>query len=316
MVRRLLPRRATGAPLVVSRRVPRPLTGPPVSLTRHRPGPWEAVRLAWRDRRVVPWLSMRVVAKGFAGTRLGRSWLLLRPALELGGMTLLFGAVFNAPSEGLPYFMFLLTGMVSYRLFQVSALFGARSIQYYRRHVGTLSFATLLVPISASAIAVVDLAIYGGILAGTIGWFAVFDQNYLQFGPELLLAPASLVLILLFAWGLSFWLSIIVAYVLDVRVLLRYVFSLWMLVTPVLYPLSFVPDGLRDIALANPLTPFVLMFKWSLFGIGSVPLTSLYVALGVTAALLASGVWFHSRHFWGALASMSRVDDDEEEFLV
>src|SRR5688572_19972720 len=139
MARRLLPRKAAAAPLVVSRRIPRPLTGPPVSLERHRPGPFEAIRLAWRDRRVFPWLSLRVVAKGFAGTRLGRTWLLLRPALELSGMVVLFGAVFNAPSDGLPYIVFLLSGLLCWRFFQVATLFGSRSIQYYRRHVAALN---------------------------------------------------------------------------------------------------------------------------------------------------------------------------------
>jgi lipopolysaccharide transport system permease protein len=314
MVRRLLPRRAAAAPLVVTRRIPRPLLGPPVALVRHRPGPFEAVRLAWRDRHVLRWLSIRVVVKGFAGTRLGRSWLVLRPALELGGMTLLFGAVFNAPSEGLPYFMFMLSGMLCWRLFQVGALFGSRSLQYYRRHAAALSFATLLVPIGASAIAVMDLAIYSAILAGTIGWFAVFDQSYLDVGPQLLLAPVALLLILLFTWSVSFWLSIIVAYVLDIRVLLRFGLQLGMLITPVLYPLGFVPAGLQEITLANPLTPLVLLFRWSLFGVGEVPLTSLYVSLGVITILLASGIWFHTRHFWGALAAMSRVRDDEDEY--
>jgi lipopolysaccharide transport system permease protein len=314
MVRRVLPRRAVTAPRVVTRRVPRPLTGPPVALERYRPSILRAVADAWRDRYVLPWLSLRVVAKGFAGTRLGRLWIILRPALELAGMAVLFGAVFNAPSDGLPYVMFLLAGQTAWRFFQISVLFGARSIQYYRRHASTVYFSPLLVPIGASAIAVMDLAIYGTILAGTVVFYALTDQNYLVLEPQLLLAPVSLLLILLLAWSIAFWLSIIVAYVLDVRVFLRYALQFWMLITPVLYPLSFVPEKLHGLALANPVTPYVELFKWSLFGTSEVPMTSLYAALGTTAVLLVSGVWFHTRNFNGAMNAMLRVGDDEDQY--
>jgi lipopolysaccharide transport system permease protein len=130
----------------------------------------------------------------------------------------------------------------------------------------------------------------------------------------MLLAPVSLVLILLLGWSLAFWLSIIVAYVLDVRVFLRYVIQFWMLITPVLYPLDFVPDKLQTIALINPVTPYVELFKWSLFGRSEVPMTSLYGALATTAVLLVSGVWFHTRAFNGAMNAMLRVGNDEDEY--
>ncbi|HWT25926.1 MAG TPA: ABC transporter permease [Solirubrobacteraceae bacterium] len=273
------------------------------------------MRDAWRDRHILPWLSLRVVAKGFAGTRLGRGWLLLRPALELGGMTLLFGTVLGAPSQGLPYFLFLITGMTVWGFFQLAILFGARSIQYYRRHANALQFGTLLVPIGATTIALVHLVIYGGILAGTIGFFAVTDRSYVSLAPQLLLAPVAAALMLLLAWGVSFWLSIVVAHVLDVRVLLRYVLQLWMLVTPVLYPVSTLSGVIRDVALLNPVTPLVELFRWSLFDIGSVPLEELYRSLGVLAVLLASGIWFHARQFPRALAAMSNtLGDDEDDY--
>jgi lipopolysaccharide transport system permease protein len=272
------------------------------------------VRDAWRDRYVLPWLSIRVVAKGFAGTRLGRWWLVLRPALELGGMALLFGAVFNAPSDGLPYFLFLLSGMVGWRFFQMSMLFGSKSLQYFRRHARGLSFAPLLVPIGASAVGVVDLAIHGTILAGTLAYFAVTDQSYLNLAPELALAPVALALMLVLAWGVSFWLSIVIGHVLDVRVLLRYIIQLWLLVTPVVYPLSFVPDGLHDAALVNPMTPLVMLFRWSLVGSGDVPVGSLIGCLVFIAVLVGGGIWFFSKQFWDALAAMSRTGDDEDDY--
>jgi lipopolysaccharide transport system permease protein len=103
--------------------------------------------------------------------------------------------------------------------------------------------------------------------------------------------------------------------VLDVRVLMRYVLQFWMLITPVLYPLDFVPDRLHTLALANPVTPYVELFKWSLFGTSEVPMTSLYAALGLTVVLFTGGVWLYGRKFWGALAAMRRIGDDEDDFF-
>src|SRR5918997_3561692 len=112
----LRPREAP--PVVVSRRVPRAADGPPVEIVDHRRTLPEALRQSWRDRKSLGWLATRIAAKGFAGMRLGRAWIGLRPALDLGGKTLLFGAVFSAPSNGVPYFLFLVAGMVCWRLFQ------------------------------------------------------------------------------------------------------------------------------------------------------------------------------------------------------
>ena len=294
-------------PVVVSRRVPRTVDGPPVEIVDHRRTLPEALRQAWADKRALGWLSMRIAAKGFAGMRLGRSWIALRPALDLGGKTLLFGAVFSAPSKGAPYFLFLVAGMVCWRLFQMGFIFGSRCTQYLRRHMKGLYISPLLAPLAATGFGLLDFAVYGVILAGTIGFYAITDGHlYLQTGPELLLAPVAVGMVLLTTWALAYWLAVIVAYVQDIRVALRYVVSLGILVTPVIYPVSFVPEGLRGIALANPLTPPIELFKYATIGAGDVLMTPLLVSFGSSLVLLVGGVWFLNRHFEGAMASMTR----------
>jgi len=86
-----------------------------VTVTPERPSIWRDVRGAWRGRTLLPRLGARFLAKFVYGTKLGRSWLVIRPLMESLGMTLLFGTVLGvAAPGGIPYYLFLMGGLLLY----------------------------------------------------------------------------------------------------------------------------------------------------------------------------------------------------------
>jgi len=225
---------------------------------------------AWRHRALLPLLGSRIVMKTYAKTILGRWWLLILPLMDTLGKTLIFGGLLKISTpHAIPYLLFLLVGMQGWRLFQRTLYLGTRSFDRYAKLTRSFQFPILLVPLASTAAGLVEFAVYLLIIAGTLTYYWAADGVfYLQLQPELLLGLAGFALCILFAWGLSFWTAVLNSRARDTRLALRYVFQLWLYITPVIYPLSTVPGSLRTLAQINPMAPIIEMTKYGLIGAG------------------------------------------------
>jgi lipopolysaccharide transport system permease protein len=153
-----------------------------------------------------------------------------------------------------------------------------------------------LLPFGNIAPALLDLAIKTAVLVLALAYYAAVDGRvYVRGGTPLLWAGAALLLVLAFSAALSFFTSVWGETTRDMRFTLGQLFSVWYLLTPVLYPLSEVPEAYRGWMLLNPLAILVETFKWGLFGTGEFH----PVAFGVTAAgifvLMLGGLAFFVR---------------------
>ena len=306
-----------------------PLAPPPapvalaVGVVFERPPPSIRRELteAWRDRALVPRLAARVVIKTYVKTILGRTWLILRPLMDTLGLALLFGAVIGiAVPGGIPYLLFLIFGLLGWRLFERSLFWSTRSFDRYARLVRKLNPPLLLMPIAGTGPAVVEAMVYVAILVLMLGFYGVSDgTSYLAVGPELLLGIAGLLLCLLLALGLGLTLSVLNARARDVRLALRYVLTVWFYVTPVIYPLSKLPETFQVLAQINPVTPMIEMIKEGFLDVGRVDPLGVAWAVAATALSIAFGLWFFSRKavdFATPLHGEMLGDDEEEEDLL
>lgn len=287
----------------------------PVELVDERLSPLEMLRATLRHRALIARLGIRVIIKGFSGAKLGRLWLVLRPAIGIFGMALLFGAVLNVPSNGVPYILFLLAGMLPWLTFERFLFWATRSFDTYRRVAAALDFPLLVVPTASGMAAGVEFCVFSGfVVVATVVFLITDGRLYLEFGPELLLVPAGLLLALALAWGMGLWLSVLNAKARDVRIVLRYVLRIWMYITPVIYPLSALPSTFAFLATINPVAAPVEIVKTGLIGAGDVRLDAVALSVGCAVTACLSGLWFFSRMAPGLLDSQPAglVDDEEE----
>jgi lipopolysaccharide transport system permease protein len=261
-----------------------------------QPGLWSRLRELWDFRLILWFLASRTVVAMYEGTFLGKLWLFLRPLAPLIISAFVFGRLLNVPSGGVPYFLFFLTGLTTWHLFERSLLWVTRSLDMNKGLVKKVYFPRLIVPMSSVAPAVLELSIYTALLAGALLYYLVKDGRwYLVFGPQLLLAPVLIVLTVLLSIGLGFFTSVWQVRARDVRMTLRYVLRFWSYLTPVLYPLSLVPPEYRWLIYVNPMAPIVEAYKWSVLGIGELHLPALASGIGVIAVSLVVGAWYFSR---------------------
>jgi lipopolysaccharide transport system permease protein len=261
-----------------------------------RQGAIERVRELRQYRGLLGYFGARSMEKITARTVLGRWWLVLRPVLDILTGALIFGGVLAIQSPQVPYVLFFLAGATCWRLMETGLLWATRSLEIHRRLLSKVYFPRLLLPFAALAPALIEFACYLAALGGAIVYFSLADGTlYLNTGPELLAAVGALAMSLTLALGIGLWTAVLGANARDVRYSLMYFTAFWYLLTPVVYPLSLVPERFRGIAEINPMTPIVELFKWGLVGAGEVRPVGLVIAGALIAAAWAGGLWFFGR---------------------
>jgi ABC-type polysaccharide/polyol phosphate export permease len=300
---------------------PEPTANPnAVEIADYVPSLRESLVEAWRAKRLFWVIAKTVLVAYFSKYRLGPTWLLLQTFMGVVGYSLIFGGgVFNVRApNGMPYFLFMMVGMMGWQLFQSTLTVSARSFLRLRSLVKQVHIPLILVPIAGSAQALIRFSLYLiAYLIAIIYYWATKGRIYAQLQPKYLaLSIGGLFLCVAFAWGISLWTAPLTAHTRDVRMVLRYATPFWMFITPVLYPIDHLHGKTRLVAELNPISSPVEMAKVGLIGAGSVRVYAAIWSVGLITAVFASGVWFMNRFGQKIVGLQSDFDDEEEEALL
>lgn len=254
------------------------------------------VREVWQYRRLALFFGRKALQKLYARTKLGWLWLFIRPLFPLLTKTIIFGGMLGVGSEGVPYFLFLVTASTVWELFSSALMWGTRSLELNRGLLRQIYVPRLIMPLAMMTPAFLTFLIYLGVLIVALAWYGVAEGRlYLNAGPDLLWAAVAAVLAVLLAFAIALWTSVPAMAARDIRFTLGYVLGFWVFLTPVMYPLSTVPPEWRPWMLLNPMAPIVEAFKFGVLGIGSPERWPLGVSAGVIALILVSGLLFFVR---------------------
>ena len=247
----------------------------------------------WRYRRVLWFLGSRTVKDRYEGLRLGIFWLFARPLIPILITSLVFGGLLQVPSDGIPFVLFYMTGVVPWSLFDRSILFGTKSLEQHRGLIKKLYFPRLIAPLASTSPAIVDFVIYMTLLVGATLFYLWHDGKlYVRVGPQLFVALLMAVFAVFCAFSVVLWTSVFQARYRDTRYTLRYVMQFWMYITPVFYPISVVPPEHRWMVYVNPIAPLVATFRWAVLGVGELPVWPLMSSIAVACVAMAVGLWF------------------------
>lgn len=270
-----------------------------------QPGVRERIAEAWRYRRLVSYFGRAYIEKSYKKTWLGWIWIPLRPILNVGTRVVVFGGLLGAPSGGKPYLLFFLVGTSAWQLFSQTALWSTRSLEMSRRVLKRVYVPRLTALVASLAPSGLNFLLYAAMTALAVAYYVVADDAFhLELGAETAVTLVGLLLAVAVALAMGLWLSIFAAQARDVRFALGYVLSVWFFLTPVIYPLSAVPDRFQGIASLNPLTAPVELVRYGLLGAGEVPTLALAICVGFIAVVGAPGLWFFNRSEAAALDSL------------
>jgi lipopolysaccharide transport system permease protein len=240
----------------------------------------------WRYRELLGFLAWRDVKVRYKQAVLGFAWAVIQPAVQTLLLSFVFGKLAKMPSGDVPYPLLVLAGLLPWQLF-ASAFSGAGNSLVGNAHlISKVYFPRLIVPLSALAVALIDLTILLVLTVPAAAFWGVFPTW------RLLLLPAFVFAALLVAFGAGLWITALTVKYRDFRFITPFILQIGIFVTPVGYRTDFLPNW-RDLLALNPLTGVVDGFRWCLLG-GRTEFyaPSLAISLAIAVVLLSSGLWY------------------------
>lgn len=261
-----------------------------------RAGIWARAREVWRHRHLIRFFGGRTLAKTYRRTVLGWLWVLIRPLVTVSVSAAVFHGIVGIETGKTPYFLFFLVGMTCWSLFESALTWTTRSLELNRRLLKKQYVPRLVLPIACLAPALAELGINVGVIALTAMYYRVTAGTaHVVLGPATGFALLAIALCCGLALAIGLWTSVLAAKARDVRFLLAYVLRPWFFVTPVIYPLTSVPERWRWLAELNPLTTIVELFRRGLFGEGMASAAHVGGVMAVVAVVMFLGLAFFDR---------------------
>lgn len=238
----------------------------------------------WAYRELLFYLAWREVKIRYKQTVMGAGWAILQPLFTMVIFTLLFGKLAKMPSDGIPYPLFSYSGLILWIYFSGALTHASTSLVSNANMLTKVYFPRIFYP-AAPAIS--------GLLDYLIALIVLFVMMVVYgFIPPLsiVILPIIIAGTILFATGLGCILSSICVKYRDVQFALPFFIQLAMFASPVIYPISFVPDNLQWLLYLNPMTGFLDAHRSCLLGHVSLDLMGLLIALVISIMIFIIGV--------------------------
>jgi lipopolysaccharide transport system permease protein len=196
----------------------------------------------------------RDIVRRYRRSMLGPLWAILQPLFLMVVFSLLRGAV-NISSDGLPYILFSYAGLVPWTFFSNAVTYCGPSILMNGNIIKKIALPREVFPLAAVVTALFDFMMAALVMAGMMVYYRV------PVGWSLLWVPALCLCTSLLAFGIGMVLSALGAFKRDFVIAAPFLMQIWLFATPVIYPLSSVPDGWRALYLLNPMVGIIEGFR-------------------------------------------------------
>ena len=250
---------------------------------------WVPVNLRelWQFRDLLRSFAARDITLRYRQTALGVTWAVLQPLIAAAIFAFVFGRVAKLPSDGVPYLVFAFAGLLAWTAFSSTVTKGSASLVGNVGMVSKVFFPRMLLPLSVLGSTLLDFAVSAVVLAVLMIVYGIVPT------VAIVLLPIWLLLVLMLATGLGFIAAALAVPYRDVQYVLPVLLQFLLYASPVAYSLSAVPARLRPIMEINPLTGLLEAFRWSLLGVGRLPILAVtWSAIAATLVLLFGAFLF------------------------
>ncbi len=240
----------------------------------------------WRHRVLLYFLIWRDLKVRYKQTIIGIGWAVIQPVISMILFTVIFGQLGRIPSDGLPYAIFAYAALLPWNYFASALQRTVASVVVDSSLITKVYFPRLILPIAGTVSGLVDFLVSFIVLFGMTFWFRVYPTW------NILAIPFLLLLALLTALSVGFWLSAINVRYRDVGYTIPFLVQVWMFASPVVYPVSMIPEKYRLLYSLNPMAGVIEGFRWALLGTTAPDFSVMAVSVLVVLGLLVGGLVF------------------------
>jgi lipopolysaccharide transport system permease protein len=243
----------------------------------------------WRYKDLVMLFVRRDFVSVYKQTILGPLWYLIQPLLTTITFTVIFGNLASLPTDGLPQFLFYMSGTVVWSYFASCLTKTSETFVQNANLFGKVYFPRLAVPVSILFSNLITFLIQ-------FAMFLIFVLYFILRGTDiqvnwLWIALSPILMLMMAGLGLGFGIIIssLTTKYRDLRFLVTFGVSLLMYATPVIYPASSIPERFQWVIQANPMTPVIEAFRFAFLGAGTVDVNHLLYSFGFMLVVVIIG---------------------------
>lgn len=244
------------------------------------------LREVWHYHELLYFLIWRDIKVRYKQTVVGALWVIVQPVMTMLIFNFVFGRLAGLPSNGIPYPLFVFSGLLPWQLFVAGLMGAGTGVVGSAGLITKVYFPRLIIPIGSVVSGLVDFAIAFFVLVGLMVYYGVTP------GVSVLAVPAFVLLAMVTALAVGLWLSMLNVRYRDIQYTIPFLTQIWLFLTPIAYASGLIPARYRGVIALNPMTSVVEGFRWSLLG-GPAPFgPTFFVSIAVVAALLVGGLFF------------------------
>lgn len=248
----------------------------------------------WRYRDLIVMFVKRNFTTLYKQTILGPLWIIINPLLTTVMFTIVFGEIAQIPTEGIPEFVFYMAGNTVWSYFSTCLTQTASTFTGNAHIFGKVYFPRLVTPISTVISGLVNFGVQFAMFLGFVVYFLIRGT---QITPNIwiILTPFLLIQLAMLGMGFGIIISSLTTKYRDLSVLVGFGVQLWMYATPIVYPISQIPEKFRMLLLLNPVAPIIETFRFAFLGSGEIPIPALILSGITTLVVLFVGIILFSK---------------------
>lgn len=249
----------------------------------------------WKYRDLVLLFVRRDFVSVYKQTILGPLWYLIQPLLTTITFTVIFGQIASLPTDGLPQFLFYMSGTVVWAYFAECLNKTSNTFVQNANLFGKVYFPRMAVPVSILLSNLITFGIQFGMFLAFVAFFALSGTSITPNWLWIALSPILVAMMAGLGLGFGIIISSLTTKYRDLRFLVQFGVQLLMYATPVIYPVSAIPQRFQWIIQANPMTPIVEAFRFAFLGAGTVNLGHLLYSFGFMLVVVFVGAVIFNR---------------------
>lgn len=239
----------------------------------------------WRYRDLLYFLAWRDVLVRYRQMVIGVAWAWLRPFITMVVFTVIFGYLAQLPSEGTPYALLVLAGLLPWQFFASAFAEAGNSLVANANMISKVYFPRIIVPATSVIVSFLDFLVSGFMLALLMVWYG--------HAPDwrLVMLPLFTALVFLAALGAGVWVAALNVKYRDFRYVVPFIVQLGLFISPIGFTSKVIPQQWRLLYSINPMVGVIDGFRWAVLG-GAVELywPSVLLSIVLIAAILITGV--------------------------
>jgi lipopolysaccharide transport system permease protein len=247
------------------------------------------IKELWRYRELLYFFAWREIKLRYRQAALGAAWAVIQPLFTMILFTLVFGRLAHMPSDGIPYPIFCYCALVPWTYFASGLGMGSGSLVNNDSLLTKVYFPRVLLPVGTAIAGLLDFAVGSLLLVGLMFYYHVHASWALLFSPLVIL------LMVLLTAGVSMILAAANVRFRDIRYAVPFLIQIWMFATPIIYPVSMVPERFRPLLALNPCWGVVDAFRACVFPGLPVDFKLLGTSIAVTLAVFLGGAYYFHR---------------------